>query len=279
MPVDDLRADCERCAALCCVAPAFSASADFAISKPAGRPCPHLTAGFKCSIHDRLRPAGFGGCAAFDCLGAGQQVVQVTFGGRDWRSEPELAAAMFAAFEVMRPVHELLWYLNEALTLCQEDPLHGDLAKAFRATRRLSRSGPGELVRLDVGAHRREVNSLLLRASEHLRDVGGAGRPGANLRGADLAGRDLRGCGLAGASLRGALLIAADLRDADLRLADFTGADLRGANLAGADLSRSLFLMQSQLDAALGDERTRLPVRLRRPAHWSAAGPDEPAGR
>jgi hypothetical protein len=31
-----LRADCERCFGLCCVAPAFAASADFAIDKDAG---------------------------------------------------------------------------------------------------------------------------------------------------------------------------------------------------------------------------------------------------
>ena len=61
-----LRADCERCFALCCVGPAFSASADFAISKPAGQPCPNLHPDFRCSIHDRLRPRGFGGCTAYD---------------------------------------------------------------------------------------------------------------------------------------------------------------------------------------------------------------------
>ena len=32
----------------------------------------------------------------FDCFGAGQQVVQVTFGGADWRTAPELAGVMFA---------------------------------------------------------------------------------------------------------------------------------------------------------------------------------------
>src|SRR5258706_258674 len=69
----ELRADCQRCFALCCVAPAFSASADFAIDKAAGQPCPNLRADFRCSIHDRLRPRGFAGCAAFDCLGAGRR--------------------------------------------------------------------------------------------------------------------------------------------------------------------------------------------------------------
>jgi hypothetical protein len=32
----DLTADCSRCVGLCCVVPAFAASADFAIDQPAG---------------------------------------------------------------------------------------------------------------------------------------------------------------------------------------------------------------------------------------------------
>lgn len=106
-----LRADCSRCAGLCCVAPAFAVSADFAIDKPAGRPCPNLGASFDCRIHDGLRERGFPGCAVFDCFGAGQQVVQVTFGGKDWRSEPATAPSMFRVFTAMRQLHELLWYL------------------------------------------------------------------------------------------------------------------------------------------------------------------------
>ncbi len=113
----DLRADCSRCAGLCCVAPAFARSSDFALDKPAGTPCPHLDATFRCGIHTRLRERGFPGCTVFDCLGAGQQVVQVTFGGRDWRREPELARPMFAAFGVMRALHELLFLLDEAAAL------------------------------------------------------------------------------------------------------------------------------------------------------------------
>ena len=86
MAGDALRADCSRCFALCCVAPAFAASADFAIDKPAGHPCPNLQEeDFRCGIHDRLRERGFPGCTVFDCFGAGQQVAQVTFGGRDLR--------------------------------------------------------------------------------------------------------------------------------------------------------------------------------------------------
>lgn len=266
----ELRADCARCSALCCVAPAFSASADFAIDKPAGQPCPNLRADFRCSIHDRLRPRGFAGCAAFDCFGAGQQVTQRTFGGRDWRAEPALAAPMFAAFAVMRQLHELLWHLNEALALGPAGELRGELDEALAATERMTNSSPDRLVELDVNAYRERANAVLLRVSAQVRER--TGRLGPDLRGADLAGKDLRGAGLRGASLRGALLIRADLRDADLSYADLAGADLRGADLAGADLETSLFTGQPQLDSANGDSRTKLPSTLIRPSHWATPG-------
>jgi uncharacterized protein YjbI with pentapeptide repeats len=278
-----LRADCERCFALCCVGPAFSASADFAISKPAGQPCPNLQPDFRCSIHDRLRPRGFGGCAAYDCFGAGQQVAQVTFGGRDWRQAPEIAAQMFDVFAIVRQLHELLWYLTEALAMRPARALHGELSAALRETERLAGGSPEALAALDVNAHRRGVNALLLRASELARAGArreaagpeGAGLTGVDHRGADLTGKDLSGAGLAGASLRGASLIGADLSGADLRGTDLTGADLRGADLSGADLTGSIFLTQSQLDAAKGDPGTKLPASLARPAHWPCPGTPE----
>jgi hypothetical protein len=263
----ELRADCERCAALCCVAPAFSKSAEFAIDKAAGQACPHLSAGFRCSIHDRLRPSGFAGCAAFDCLGAGQQVVQVTFGGRDWRAEPEIGPRMFEAFAVMRRLHQLLWYLNEAIALRPAGQLARAVDDAYSATERMTGCRPEELVALNVEAHHRQVNEVLVRVSEHVRER--AGRRGPDLRGADLTSRDLRTAALAGANLRGALLIGADLRGTELSWADLTGADLRGADLAGADLAEGLFLGQQQLDSALGNSRTLLPTRLHRPWHWA----------
>ena len=69
-----LRADCAQCVGLCCVAPAFAVSADFAIDKAAGQPCPNLQADFRCGIHAGLRDRGFRGCAVYDCFGAGQRV-------------------------------------------------------------------------------------------------------------------------------------------------------------------------------------------------------------
>jgi uncharacterized protein YjbI with pentapeptide repeats len=266
----DLRANCERCFGLCCVAPAFSASADFAIDKEAGVPCPHLRADFRCGIHACLRQRGFPGCAAYDCFGAGQKVAQVTFGGRDWQQSPHTAKQMFEVFRIMRQLHELLWYLTEALTLLPAGPLLGKVRAALDETERLTHGRPDAVLALDVEAHRRAVNALLLRTSECARDNVQA--PGVDHRGADLAGASLRGADLSGANLRGACLIGADLRGANLRLADFTGADLRGADLRGADLRGSIFLTQSQLEAARGDAGTTVPSSLISPSHWSSSG-------
>ncbi|MFE2098270.1 MULTISPECIES: pentapeptide repeat-containing protein [unclassified Streptomyces] len=275
-----LRGDCAQCFGLCCVALPFAASADFALDKPAGKPCPNLRGDHRCGIHADLRDKGFTGCTVYDCFGAGQKVSQITFGGQDWRTGPkEHARRMFDVFPVVRQLHELLWYLAEALGLDAARPVHAGLRRALEETERLTRQGPEELAALDVAAHRQEVNVLLLRTSELVRASvtdakGSKGRKGKgkDRRGADLIGARLRGADLRGASLRGAYLIAADLTGADLRGADMIGADLRDADLTDADLTGAFFLTQPQLNAARGSVGTRLPESLARPVHWAAAG-------
>jgi uncharacterized protein YjbI with pentapeptide repeats len=123
---------------------------------------------------------------------------------------------------------------------------------------------------------------------------GGASCTGCNLFQADFAGVELPGRSFAGARLRQAdlslavltraNLAGADLRDANgyaavlssanlsradltnsswvgahLHGANFSGAKLSGANFSGAELERVVGLSQSQLNAACGDETTRLP--------------------
>ncbi|MER6046889.1 pentapeptide repeat-containing protein [Streptomyces sp. NPDC001793] len=261
-----LLSDCGNCFGLCCVALPFARSADFALDKEAGRPCPNLQDDFRCGVHRDLRQRGFSGCTVFECFGAGQKVSQVTFGGTDWRSAPETARPMFDAFAVMRQLHELLWYLTEAVALPPARPVRDELRALLERTERLTLGTAKELAALDVAAHRGAVNVLLLRVSELVR----AKVPGRKKerRGADLMGARLKGADLKGANLRGAYLIAADLRDADLRSADMIGADLRDADLRGADLTGSIFLTQAQVNAARGDAATRLPRGLRRPGHW-----------
>jgi hypothetical protein len=251
LPVLELRADCDRCVGLCCVAPAFAKSADFAVDKPAGTPCTNLQADFRCGIHTDLRANGFPGCTVFDCLGAGQRVTRA-FAGRDWRT-PGVAEPMFAAFAVARQVHELLWYLDEACVRAPHPELDDVLASLLA----------DDFPAADLDPTRARVGELLRRASEQVR-----GAEGADHSRADLVGVRWRGADLRAAMLRGALLLGADLRGADLRRADLLGADLRGADLRGADLSTSLFVTPMQVAAARGDAGTRLPDRVPRPQHW-----------
>ncbi|MEW2301512.1 pentapeptide repeat-containing protein [Streptomyces sp. NPDC006655] len=265
-----LRGDCSRCFGLCCVALPFTASADFAVSKPAGTPCRNLGGDHRCGIHAELRQRGFPGCTVYDCFGAGQRVSQVTFGGQDWRTgSAQQARRMFDAFPVVRQLHELLWYLTAALDLPAARLVHAELRVLSETVEALALGTPGELAALDVAARRREADVLLLRASELAR-AGVRGRR-KDRRGADLMGARLKGADLRGVSLRGAYLIAADLTGADLRDTDLIGADLRDADLTDADLTGAFFLTQPQTDAARGSAGTRLPESVTRPVHWAAA--------
>ena len=264
----ELRADCSRCFGLCCVAPGFAVSADFAIDKPPGRACPHLAIDFRCGIHAELRPQGFAGCTVFDCFGAGQQVAQTTYAGVSWRAAPERAGQMFEVFAVMRQLHELLWLVTQAQTLTESQPLRTRLDAAYAEVAGRTQGEPAALLGTPIDRLRGEVNPLLLEVSEAVRSA--VRTDAADHRGADLSGADLRRADLRAAGLRAALLLGADLRGADLRWSDLTGADLRGADLGGADLTDALFLTQAQLAAAHGDGATVLSPSLVRPSHWTS---------
>lgn len=267
-----LKADCESCFGLCCVALPFAASADFAVDKAAGQPCSNLQGDYRCGVHNGLRRLGYKGCTVFDCFGAGQHVSQVTFGGKDWRTHPELASAMFDALPMMRQLHELLWYIEDAMSRREAQSMHDKLGKVYEETEKLTRLDADSLLKLDMVMHRAAVNEYLLKTSELVREAAvkeASSRRKSYERGANLMGAKLKGADLRGANLRGAYLIAANLIGADLRSADLIGADFRDADISGADVSSSLFLSQFQLNAARGDASTRIPERLERPSHWN----------
>lgn len=244
----DLRADCANCAGLCCIAPAFARSSDFAIDKPAKQPCPNLRNDFRCGIHTQLRDRGFAGCTVYDCFGAGQKIVQITY-------QDSKDPRMLDTFPMMRNLHELLWYLDEAKRIAPNN----NITTKFDEIEQITLQSPDVIEKTDINELRQEVNKLLTQASKPT---------GKNLRGKDLIGKSFRNADLKNANLRGALLIGADLSNADLSKADVIGADMRGAILNGADLSETIFLIQAQLDSARGDGATKLPRSLRRPAHW-----------
>ncbi|RFU43201.1 pentapeptide repeat-containing protein [Actinomadura logoneensis] len=266
-PPEELRADCARCFGLCCVTLPFTRSSDFALTKPAGRPCVNLAADHRCTIHSRLAGSGFTGCTVYECLGAGQKLSQHTFGGRDWRADPDLVPLMTAAYPRMRHLHELLWHLHHAAALPGAEPVRARVTAAIATLDDLTHQDADTLLAADLPTLHESAAELLRTASDLTRRRH-ASRPRDHHRG-DLTGRALRRADLRAADLRGALLLGADLTGADLNHADLLGADLRGAVLDGADLSAALFLTQPQLNAARGDTATRIPDDLARPSHWT----------
>jgi uncharacterized protein YjbI with pentapeptide repeats len=271
---ENLRIDCKECFGLCCVALYFSTSEGFPIDKEAGKPCLNLHSDFSCSVHKSLRKQGLKGCTAYDCFGAGQKVAQVTYKGNDWRQAPESEKQMFEVFLIMRQLHEMLWYLAEAITLEPTSFIKEQLSSMISETERLTHLSPDSIIGLDVAAHRADVNVLLIQTSELVRtkfrkEQKPPSKRQKNIgRGLDFIGADLKKTNLRGANLRGAFLIAADLRGTDLSGADLIGADLRDADIRGVNLTDSIFLTQAQINTAKGDSNTKLPVALVRPTYW-----------
>lgn len=265
-----LQADCQSCFGLCCTALNIVASSDFAINKPAGTPCPNLQDNYSCHIHSQLGETGFKGCTVFDCLGAGQQVSQVTFHGQDWRQSREHADKMFRVFPIMEQLYEMIAYVAEALSYQVDNMLYEQLIAQLKHLQQTIAQDADTLLALDMVAIRMPINALLLQTSEQIRQHSVKGKASRNLnqRGADWMGKNLKGKDLRATDLRGSYLIAANLQDANLQGVDFIGADLRDTNLRGADLSTSLFLTQMQINAAQGDRSTKLPSYIKRPAHW-----------
>src|SRR3546814_6721320 len=107
----------------------------------------------------------------------------------------------------------------------------------------------------------------------------------ADFTGADFTGANLQKAELGRAILVDALLDGADLSYAEIARAVFAGASLAGSDMTGAytylarfeatDLSGVKGLTQDQLDAACGDDETRLPAGLTPPEAWPCGRSEE----
>ncbi|GAA4221013.1 hypothetical protein GGQ68_000328 [Sagittula marina] len=166
MPQTDLlKTDCSKCAALCCLALAFDKGKDFAFDKNPGEPCRNLS-GHLCTIHDRLTEKGMPGCVAYDCLGAGNRVVQEVFAGQSWQTQPHLTRLMMEAFSGMREVHKRIDLLRAAGTAAlpaQDEATRQALLDRLEQT---TWSGP-ELNAFEVGLAL-EIDIFVYAIQEHL---------------------------------------------------------------------------------------------------------------
>jgi uncharacterized protein YjbI with pentapeptide repeats len=83
---------------------------------------------------------------------------------------------------------------------------------------------------------------------------------GANFDGANATLMCMSFANFRGASFRGTVLDAANLASAKLDGADLTGASTHITSFLGTDLTHVKGLSQTQLDAACGDAKTRVPA-------------------
>lgn len=97
---------------------------------------------------------------------------------------------------------------------------------------------------------------------------------GANFIGAHMNQVNLQGALLNRANLIDTDLTAANLQGADFAQADLSGAILKDANICGAHFEDAENLSQEQIDSAKGDEETKLPPGIERPASWLKDDPD-----
>ena len=268
---ESLKSDCKSCFGLCCVALFFSKSEGFPVDKIAGKPCINLNDDFKCKVHKDLNIKGLKGCLAYDCFGAGQKVSQVTYSGESWRDNPHTSKEMYEVFVIVRQLHEMLWYLTEAISLQSDLEIKKNVQSLIQKTEEFTKSNSQAILKIDLISHRFEVNKFLLETKKSIRNK--VKKKNSNHLKAknkfSLMGKDLRKTELIGEDLSGSFLIAANLSGVDLSFTDLIGADLRDTNIRGADLSNSIYLTQAQINSAKGDYNTRLPKSLIRPSHWA----------
>ena len=156
-----LRADCARCQGLCCVSHSFDRSESFSFDKAANEPCRHLGPEHRCAVHARLATVGHSGCAAYDCYGAGQRVVQELYPGQSWRDDAGLAREMFEAFRRLRELHELRFLLHEAGRLALSAALTIERERLLRVLEPTAGFSARTLAALDVVAVHANVRSFL----------------------------------------------------------------------------------------------------------------------
>jgi hypothetical protein len=151
----DLVADCGACAALCCELLAFDAGEAFGFDKPAGVRCLHVLPTNRCGIHACLAPAGFGGCAAYDCRGAGPRATRLF--AREVLDDRQREHV----FAVLRELHDLMWLLDRAAARCREEGLRGAIAAEIDALDALAEGSAASVITVDASVRRARVRELL----------------------------------------------------------------------------------------------------------------------
>lgn len=257
---EKLKINCEGCSGLCCVALYCAKIDGFPADKEGGKPCRHLMGDFRCDMHTKLADKNMKGCLSYDCFGAGQKVTWIYGADNNWRLNPEKAGEIFRVFLIVFQLHQMEWYLLEASALDAGGQLKGKIEALIDENENVTSRSPEEILNFDIDQYQLCVNQVLklVNSKAAARASGRKNMFGENFRKANLDNMDF--------SM--ALMIASNLEGCSLRGTSFLGADMRDANIMNTDLSKSIFLIQMQINSAKGNIHTRLPDNLTMPSTW-----------
>ena len=213
---------------------------------------------FQCEIHKRLAELNLKGCLTYDCFGAGQKVTQSVYQNIDWQKNPDRADEIFKVFIIVTKLHQILWYLIQASTICDDSDLMSVFNQLIEENKKMTNMTPQEILMIDVQGYMDKANVALKKICKL--------EPGEVNK--DFIGHDFKKENLDGRDFTMSLLIGANLQGCSLKGTNFLGADMRGANIKDTDLSSSLFLTQMQFNSTLGNSATRIPEYLTRPTCW-----------
>lgn len=260
---ETLKIDCAQCSGLCCVALYCMKTDGFPANKDAGSPCRHLQTDFRCAIHSTLVQKKLKGCLAYDCFGAGQKTTQLYEKKGTWKANAAQAEEIFAAFVTVFHLHQMLWYLIEAYTLTTDEGVKSRIDMLITENQQMVQEPQMDHWPSSLEQYRTRVNEVL---KQILRPLSRKNTNKAKNR--DYFGKDFKRANLDESDFSMSLLVAANLEGCSLQGTSFLGADLRDANIKDADMSKSIFLTQMQLNSAKGNEHTKIPESLSRPASW-----------
>lgn len=258
--------DCEECCGLCCTALYCTKTDGFPEDKVAGKPCKNLRDDFKCEIHNKLADKHLKGCMSYDCFGSGQKVTQDIYAGVDWKKSPKQADEMFQVFLIVYQLHQMLWYLIEAANLISEENLQDKIKTMIDENVKMTQMSPEKIIALDLEEYRGRVNSALKETCKLVHSEIQNSSDQNHIM--DCIGKNFKNKNLDGKDFSMTLLIASNFEGCSLRGTNFLGADMRDTNFKNANLSQSLFLTQMQINSAIGNSNTKLPLNLTMPEIW-----------
>ncbi|MEG1478892.1 MAG: pentapeptide repeat-containing protein [Clostridiales bacterium] len=258
-----LKIDCENCSGLCCVALYSMKTDGFPENKKAGKPCKNLMLDFRCAIHPQLVQAKMKGCLGYHCFGAGQMVTGLYYPDTNWRTKPQKADEIFTTFLTAFQLHQMLWYLIQALSAVEDENLIADIEALILKNEQLTKKLPNELLNIEVENYRLKVNEILKKVIAKTTNS-----PISDHENKDFLGKNFKGANLDGKDFSMALLIAANFEGCSLIGANFLGADMRDVNIKNTDLTKAMFLTQMQINTAKGNANTKLPPNICRPIFW-----------